>query len=103
MTTKSSFKPLSPFLDEILGPLTFGRFLRVARQSMELTQTEMAKRLGIARGTLCDIEKGRQTVTPTLAAKIAKTAGLSVAVAVQACLQDQVRKAGLKHTVKLVG
>jgi DNA-binding XRE family transcriptional regulator len=98
MTTKSALAKL----DERLGAFTFGEFLRVARESIELTQTEMAKKLKIARGTLCDIEKGRQLVTPILAKKIALMAGLSVELSVRACLQDQLRKAGLKHKVNLV-
>ncbi len=98
MTTK----PLLPLLNEKLRPFTFGEFLKVARERLELSQSAMAKKLKIARGTLCDIEKGRQLVTPVLAKKIAKAAGLSVELAVQSCLQDQLRKAGMKHTVRLV-
>lgn len=98
MTTKSALAKLN----DRLGTFTFGEFLRVARESLDLTQAEMAKKLKIARGTLCDIEKGRQLVTAALAKKIAQTAGLSVELAVQACLQDQLRKAGLKHKVNLV-
>ncbi len=98
MTTK----PLLPLLNEKLKPFTFGEFLKVARESLELSQAAMAKKLKIARGTLCDIEKGRQLVTPVLAKKIAKAAGLSIELAVQACLQDQLRKAGMKHSVQLV-
>ncbi len=70
------------------GPLTFGMFLRAARTAMEVTQIEMARRLGISRSALCDIEKGRHLVSPELAVKIAKTAGLSTTLAVKACLQD---------------
>lgn len=62
----------------------------------------MAKKLGVARGTLCDIEKGRQLVTTTLAVKVAKKAGLSEELAVRACLQDQVNKVNLKKKVELV-
>jgi hypothetical protein len=49
---------------------------------------------------LCDIEKGRQAVTPALAAKIAKKCGLSAVVAVETAVNDQLRRAGLKMTVK---
>ena len=83
------------------GPLTFGMFLRAARTAMDVTQVEMARRLGISRSTLCDIEKGRQLVSPELAVRIAKTAGLSTTVAVKACLQDQLNKAKIKLKVEL--
>jgi len=88
-------------LEKHVGPLTFGMFLRVARKSMDLTQVELAKMLGMTKGTLCDIEKSRQLVSPELAVKIAKKAGLSKKLAVQACLQDQLKKAKIKMTVEL--
>ena len=94
-----STKKLSSTLEKELGPLTFGMFLRVARTSMDLNQSELAKKLGIAKGTLCDIEKGRQLVSPILAKRIAKKAGLSEQIAIQACLQDQLRKAKINLKV----
>ena len=106
MTTSKKFssrgtKELIPLLERQLGPLTFGIFLRAARTAMDLSQAEMARQLGISRGTLCDIEKGRQLVSPALAIKIAKKAGLSPTVAVKACLQDQLNKAKIKMKVDL--
>jgi DNA-binding XRE family transcriptional regulator len=98
----STNKRLKPLLEKEFGPLTFGVFLRAARGSLDLTQTEMAENLGIAKGTLCDIEKGRQLVSPALAVKIARMAGLSEAMAVQACLQDQLKKARISLDVDLV-
>jgi DNA-binding XRE family transcriptional regulator len=98
MTTKR----LLPALKKRTGSLTFGMFMGVARRSLGLNQTEMAKKLGIARGTLCDIEKGRQLVSTTLAVKVARKAGLSEELAVRACLQDQVNKVKLKKKVELV-
>ena len=92
---------LLPLLERQTGPLTFGMFLRSARTSRDLTQAAMARKLGISRGTLCDIEKGRQLVSPTLALKIAKIAGMSTTIAVKACLQDQLNKAKIKLTVDL--
>jgi len=97
-----STKRLLPTLEKDVGPLTFGMFLRVARNSLGLNQAGMAKKLGIARGTLCDIEKGRQLVTTALAVKVARKAGLSEELAVKACLQDQVNKVKLKRRVELV-
>ena len=98
MTTRR----LLPILEKDLGPFTFGMFLRVARDSLGVSQAAMARKLGIARGTLCDIEKGRQLVSPALAIKVARKAGLSEVIAVTACLQDQVNKTKLKRRVELV-
>lgn len=98
MTTKK----LSALLEKELGPVSFGMFLRAARTSLDLTQAEMAKQLGIAKGTLCDIEKGRQLVSVVLARKIAKKAGLSEKLAIKACLQDQLNKAKVNLKVDFV-
>ena len=67
MTTKVSLHTL---LEKKLGPVTFGMFLRVARNSRGLSQTAMSRKLGIARGTFCDIEKGRQLVCVKLQLKV---------------------------------
>lgn len=89
-------------LSKSTGPLTFGMFLRVARNSLDLTQSEMAAILEISKSNLCDIEKGRQLVSPEFAKKVAKKAGLSEEIAVQACLQDQLKKAKIKYQVSLI-
>jgi DNA-binding XRE family transcriptional regulator len=90
-----STRKIKSALEKKLGPMTFGGFLRGARASKDLSQTEMAKFIGISKSSLCDIEKGRQFVSPALAAQIAKKCGLSKIVAVEACLNDQLRRAGL--------
>ncbi len=69
---KRASKLLIEKLESEVGPLTFGMFLRVSRNSMGLTQQEMANQLGMAKGTLCDIEKGRQAVSVELAKKNCK-------------------------------
>ena len=99
MTTKG--KLLGPILEKKVGPVNFAMFVRVARTTLDLTQVQMAKKLGIAPGTLCDIEKGRQSVSVKFAVRIAKTAGLHVEHAVEMCLQDQLEKAGIKKQVRL--
>jgi len=97
-----STKRAIPLLEKEVGDLTFGMFLRVARGQLELSQAEMARRLKISRGTLCDLEKGRQLVSPSLAVRTAKAAGFSETLAVKACLQDQLKKANIKLRVALV-
>ncbi len=99
MTTKR--KNLVEALEKDLGSLSFASFLRGARASKDLSQVQMAERLGIARSTLCDIEKGRHLVSPALAVKIARLCGLSEQTAVRAALQDQLAKAHIKLKVRL--
>lgn len=98
MSTK---KRAVDLLNKEVGALTFGVFLRSARLAMELTQVEMAEMLGVAKTMICDIEKGRQLVSPKLAIKIAKRAKLSERLAVKLCLQDQLNKANIKMRVEV--
>lgn len=94
-------KSVNTKLEKEVGPLTFAMYMRVARNSLDLTQEAMGKKLGISRANVCDIEKGRQLVSTELAAKVARKAGLSEKMALQACLQDQVRKVGIEAKVEV--
>ncbi|MCY4523918.1 MAG: helix-turn-helix transcriptional regulator [Halobacteriovoraceae bacterium] len=89
-------------IEEELGEITFGTFLRAARTSLGITQAEMGKKLRVSRSVICDIEKGRQLVSPELAIKIAKRAKLSEKLAVKLCLQDLLKKYNIKMKIKLV-
>jgi DNA-binding XRE family transcriptional regulator len=88
-------------LEQAVGPLSFALFMRVARTTLGMTQELMGKRLGLSRANVCDIEKGRHLVSTELALKVAKKAGLPEKLALQACLQDQVRKAGSDAVVEV--
>lgn len=101
MTTRNikKGKKLISILEHEVGDLSFGGFLRGARASKDMSQVDMAIKLGVARSTLCDIEKGRHLVSPAMAAKIAKICGLSVELAVTLAFQDQLDKANLKLRV----
>ncbi|WP_374080282.1 helix-turn-helix transcriptional regulator [Bdellovibrio bacteriovorus] len=91
-----SSKKLAKILEKDLGDISFGGFLRAARTNKDMSQTDMAHFLSISKSTLCDIEKGRQFVSLELAAKIAKKCGLSELLAVEAAINDQLRRSNLK-------
>jgi DNA-binding XRE family transcriptional regulator len=97
MTTKLA----RSVLESMTGPYTFAMFMRSARTTLDLSQVEMAKKLGITRSSLCDIEQGRVLVSAATAVKYAKKAGFSELVALEACLQDQITKAHLHYDVTL--
>lgn len=99
MSTK---RTADKILEEMVGPVTFGTFVVAARTIMDLTQVEMAKKLKMAKGTLCDIEKGRQLVSPKLALKIAKIAGMHERFALELCLEDHLKKQKIKYKIKVL-
>ncbi len=88
-------------LEKKYGPMTLGRFVKAFREADKISQTDYAKKLGISRANLCDIEKGRKPVSLERAAKIAKSIGVSEITLVQLALQDQLRREKLRYKVEL--
>ncbi len=103
MTTKKSKDSSGSKLErQILGQdLSFGMAVEALRMRDDYTQAEFAKRLGVSRQYLCDIEKGRRLASPEQAARFAKAFGHPPEVLVRMALQDAVRAGGLKLVVKV--
>src|ERR1700738_4253115 len=83
------------------GPLTFHGLVEAIRLGEEMSQVEFAKKLRIPPSHLCDIEKGRKTVSPEPAARFAKILGYSQKQFIQLSLQDSVNKAGFKVNINV--
>lgn len=96
-----STRTVNEVFEKISGPYTFSTFMLGVRTTLGLTQVKMAKKLGISKAALCEIEKGRTLVSAQAAVRYAKKAGFSVTVALEACLQDQLRKANIKKRVRI--
>ena len=87
------------FLESLSGgPLTLGDLLRSIRLGEETSQADFARQLGISRSHLCDIEKGRKTVSLRRAAQFARVLGYSETQFARLALQEMVEEAGLKLT-----
>jgi len=97
-----SIRKANDVFEKIAGPYTFATFMLGIRTTLDLSQIHMAKKLGISRAALCEIEKGRTLVSPQTAVKYAKKAGFSDTLALEACLQDQLRKAKIKKRVRII-
>ena len=90
------------FLEMTAGrPLTLGGLLESIRLGEEMSQVAFAKKLGISPSHLCDIEKGRKTVSPERAARLAKSLGRSEQQFVRLALQQLVNEAGLRMKVEV--
>ncbi len=95
MSTKKS--EAVRFLEKLTGgPVTLGRFLEAVRLGEAMTQPEFAKKLGISKSHLNDIEKGRKAVSPDRAARFAKVLGYAQARLVKLALQDLIDRSRLK-------
>ncbi len=81
------------------GPLRLGDLIVSIRQGENDSRAALARRLGISGAHLCDIEKGRKTLSPARAAEFARILGYGEAQFVRLTLQAQVEEAGLDLTV----
>lgn len=88
-------------LEAIAGPLTFGSGLKAIREADEVTQDVFAERLGISKQHLCNVEKGRKSVSVERAAAWAKLLGYSEKQFARLALQDEINRAGLSYSVEL--
>ncbi len=83
------------------GPLTFGQLINTARLCEEQSLEAFAKRLGVSRAYLCDIEKGRRPVSVERAAAWARKIGGLEAQYVSLALQGELDAAGIRFRVRL--
>lgn len=97
MTIK--FKKATEVLNELIGAVSFGDFLKSLRLSLNLTQVEMAKKLKISKQDLCDIEKCRKSVSVDRAVFFAKKLKHSEKLFAKYVIEDQLRKSGLNLRV----
>lgn len=101
MSTKKKSDAMK-FLTKAAGrPLTFGGLLESIRLSEEISQIAFAKKLKISASHLCDIEKGRKTVSAARSAYFAEVLGRSESQFVRLALQDEVQKSGLKLKISV--
>lgn len=84
------------FLDELNGgPLTFSQMMESFRLCDEASLVEYARRLGVSRQYLCDVEKGRRTVSLERAAEWGRILGYGEELFMKLALEQQARAAGL--------
>lgn len=83
------------------GELSFGQLIQSLRRCDEISQSELAFQVGVSRARLCDIEKGRKSVTLNLAARLAKVMKYPPTYFISVALRDELKNAGLHYQVDL--
>lgn len=92
----------SDLIERMIGEkLTFGDMINSIRLCDEVTLETFANKLGISKSHLCDIEKGRKTVSPERAFNFAKTLGYPEKQFVQLALQHVLDSAGIDMKVEV--
>ena len=88
------------FLEGLMGgPLTFGEMVRSIRETDELTQDDVAKRVGVSKHHVSDVENGRRKVSIERAARWAKALGSPPAYFVRMVAQEEIDAVGVKLKV----
>ena len=76
----------------IWNKLTFHKLLKILRETDELTQEQLAKKIGVSKQFICSIETGKKEISIALAKKITIKMGYSPEPFVKLLIRDQLRK-----------
>ena len=83
------------------GKLTVGKLIWTIRECDEITQIDLADKLGCSKQHLCDVEHDRKNVSPRMAANYAKILGYSQEQFIRLALQNIVDRDELKVVVEI--
>ena len=81
------------------GPLTFGAMVRSIRETDELTQEDVATKVGVSKQHVSDVEHGRRRVSIERAARWAEALGYPPAYFVRMVAQEEIDAVGVKLKV----
>ncbi|HHF7347383.1 TPA: helix-turn-helix transcriptional regulator [Legionella feeleii] len=81
--------------------MTFGGLIYSLRASDEITQVDLAKRIGVSKQFLSDVENNRKDVGISFAKKIADALEYSIEPLIELLIRDQLRKQHLNYIVVL--
>ena len=80
---------------------TFGTMLTYLRKEGGVSQVDLANRMGVSKGLICDIEKGRRHASIKLSLAVAKALKFPREVLVRQVFQDQLKRHSLNFPVKV--
>ena len=102
MSTRKKSQAMK-YLEKVIGgPLTIGKVLVAVREGDDLSQVDFAKKLGISRANLCDMEKGRRFISEEMAERFAEKLGESKEQFVRLAIQDRLAREGLHYRIEVV-
>ncbi len=86
---------------DVWEKMTFGGLIHSLRMSDDITQVELAKRIGVSKQFLSDVEHNRKDVGISFAKKISEALEYSIEPLIELLIRDQLRKQNLNYTVEL--
>jgi transcriptional regulator with XRE-family HTH domain len=89
------------YLEQSVGRLTLGKTIRAIRQGEEESQVDFARRLGVSKQYLCDLERERKIVSAKKAREFADALGYSAEQFIALALQDSLEHDGIHMSVEV--
>ena len=86
---------------DIWQKMTFGGLVHSLRMSDEISQVELAKKLGVSKQFLSDVEHNRKDVGIAFAKKVSDALGYSIEPLIELLIRDQLRRQHLDYIVEL--
>lgn len=86
---------------DVWEKMTFGGLIRSLRTSDEISQVELAKKIGVSKQFLSDVEHNRKEVGIGFAKKISATLGYSIEPLLELLIRDQLKRQRLNYIVEL--
>jgi transcriptional regulator with XRE-family HTH domain len=86
---------------DIWSEMTFGGLVHSLRLSDDITQVELAKRVGVSKQFLSDVEHNRKDVGIAFAKKMSDALGYSIEPLIELLIRDQLRRQHLDYIVEL--
>lgn len=101
ITKKSDSIDALEVTKDIWNKMTFGGLIRSLRMSDDITQVELAKKLGVSKQFLSDVEHNRKDVGISFAKKIASVLGYSIEPLLELLIKQQLKRQRLNYTVEI--
>lgn len=89
------------YLEHLVGRMSLGKAIRSIRYGEEESQIDFAKRLGISKQYLCDLEHDRKVVSAKKAKQFADNLGYSAEQFIALALQDSLEHDGIHMLVEV--
>ncbi|MDR3490557.1 MAG: helix-turn-helix transcriptional regulator [Gammaproteobacteria bacterium] len=86
---------------EIWNKMTFGGLVRSLRMSDDISQVAFAKKLGVSKQFLSDVEHNRKDIGINFAKKVASTLGYSIEPLLELLIKQQLKRQHLNYTVEI--
>lgn len=86
---------------DIWEKMTFGGLIRSLRMSDEISQVALAKKMGISKQFLSDVEHNRKNIGFGFAKKVSIALGYSIEPFIELLIRDQLRQQKLNYIVEL--